>query len=92
MAFGKFFVSFSITMACVAVVHTNEMSTRHAHSRKLLQVFDPSFPFLIVLALAFLGLISCLFQFRHTIFSMKQSTKIAKTAFSSDFGLYQSTV
>ena len=65
-------------------------SERHGPSRKLLQIFDPSFPLLIVLSLSFLGLISCLFQFRHTLFSMKQSTKVAKTAFSSDFGLYQS--
>jgi hypothetical protein len=62
------------------------------HSRKLLQIFDPSFPFLIVLSLSFLGLVSCLFQFRHTLFSMKQSAKAAKTPFSSDFGLYQSSV
>mmetsp|Transcript_49248 Transcript_49248/g.102743 ORF Transcript_49248/g.102743 Transcript_49248/m.102743 type:complete len:96 (-) Transcript_49248:121-408(-) len=62
------------------------------HSRRLLQTFDPSFPFIIVLSLSFLGLVSCLFQFRHMLFSMQQSFKVAKTPFSSDFALYQSTV
>jgi hypothetical protein len=64
----------------------------HHHSRRLLQTFDPSFPFIIVLSLAFLGLLSCLFQFRHILFSMQQSFKVAKTPFSSDFALYQSNV
>jgi hypothetical protein len=95
MAFRTFLGFLLKSLVIHVVLATQPESSRYEiqhHSRRLLQTFDPSFPFIIVLSLSFLGLVSCLFQFRHILFSMQQSFKVAKTPFSSDFALYQSTV
>ncbi len=88
----KFLLTSLIIHGIFATQTESSQFGNHHHSRRLLQTFDPSFPFIIVLSLSFLGLISCLFQFRHILFSMQQSFKVEKTPFSSDFALYQSTV
>jgi hypothetical protein len=83
-----------IAIALVSVFASVQCSSVeiHAHSRKLMQTFDPSFPFLLILSLAFLGIISCLFQFRHILFSMKAYATIAKTPFTSDFSVAYNSV